>query len=100
MIAGRRGLKSDDVTIYDVRGQLSVELHVEVGEKLNSNEAHQRISEFVVDCHDIVVKRAEEKIGVALHCVIQKDLSIVEGRQLSARLETRLIEHQRVSTEC
>ena len=49
MIADRRELKVHDIRVYDVRGQLSVDLHVEVSEELNLKEAHQRVSELEAD---------------------------------------------------
>ncbi len=41
-------------------------------------------------CHNVVVRRHDDKLSVSLHCHFQKDLSIVQVHDLSNRIEERL----------
>ena len=83
-VAARQGVGVHGLRIHDVRGKLSLEMHVEVPDDLTLAEAHRRANAF-----ESALRNFMRTKYAALHGRVEetKDLSADDEKALAAAIE-------------
>jgi len=86
-VATRHNLNVHDVSVQDLRGQLHVEQHLELDERLSLKEAHDRVTALEAELRDEV-----PEISSILTHIESEPATIEEGDEIvrDAALERRL----------
>ncbi|MCJ7611495.1 MAG: hypothetical protein MUP19_04465, partial [Candidatus Aminicenantes bacterium] len=140
-VANRNQMAVHNVWLHEDKGQLIVDLHLEVDDHLSLQQAHKLASHLERDlradmpevafinthiesrgtsvgdgrivtdqesrlvkkiktitdevaggpsCHDIMLRRQAGRLSVALHCIFDEKLSIIQVHNITTRIEDRL----------
>jgi len=140
-VANRNQMAVHNIWLREDKGQLIVDLHLEVDDHLSLQQAHEMASHFERDlrtdmpevafinthiesrgtsvgdgrivtdqenrlvkkikaitdevaggpsCHDVMLRRQAGRLSVALHCIFDEKMSIIQVHDITTRIENRL----------
>jgi cation diffusion facilitator family transporter len=140
-VANRNQMSVHNIWLHEDRGQVIVDLHLEVDDHLSLRQAHELASHIERDlrtdmpeiahinthiesrgtsvgdgrivteqegrlvqrikaitdevagrasCHDIMLRRRDRRLSVALHCTFSDTMSIIQVHDITSRIEDRL----------